>query len=486
MNRYLLTLLSCITFSLGYSQFPAKKWDSLITSASGKVYLEDVAITNDGNYVAAGYDLTNPTKAFVVKMSADGEELWRKVYDGNYRSQFFSITILKDGKIVAAGQTYSNGSNDNDFYIVKLNPSNGDIIWEETFGGTGEDYAYSVNAVSDGGLIVGGTTNSTNGDITTTYGNFDAWILKLNTNGELLWSKSLGGENNDEVKKIQETSDNGFILTGQKSPCCHYYADKSFNTDIYVAKLSSTGAVEWEKLISGNNYEMGKDIIETSDGGYLLGADVRSYDGDFEYNAGIYDAYIIKLDAEGDIEWKKYRATSDGDYVTGVAEVSDGYFMLSHTIDSYNPNTNSVVSKYTLEGNFVQSITVSDSLYSPSAALKAIPTGSFIYVGRSGNIYKAYGYIAKYGDDNPAVITSTLSKATINEALRVYPNPATSNLNVPLTTPSSIRVVNIMGETVFTVNGESGTNIIQTSSLTPGIYQIITDNGPAQKVVIGQ
>jgi hypothetical protein len=490
MKKHVLTLLAVISISAVYAQLPSKKWEGIFKNTTGATYFEDIDLTRDGNYVAAGYTSGSLAKALAVKINADGEEIWKKDYAGNTRSQFNSVATMKDGNIAAVGITFRSGYSDNNVYVVKINPDNGEVIWEKSFGGTSQEYAFSVSAVADGGIIVGGATSSTDGDISGALGNLDAWVLKLDTNGELEWSKILGGENNDQVNKIEETSDHGFILTGYKSPCCHYYADKSLNTDIYVAKLSATGAVEWDKIISGSSYEIGKDIIQTSDGGYLLGAEVWSNDGDFNYNAGVYDTWAIKLETDGTIEWKKWvTGSSNGDYATGVAEVSDGYFIAGYTIDNYTLDRLTTISKYNLDGTFNKSVTVADSAYSSVTRIKAIPSGSFVYAGRMGkNNSSAQAYVAKYGEDNPPVMiaTSITNATTHDNPVTVYPNPASDVLHVSLTNPSEIKITDLLGETILIQKGIAGNNVINISHIHAGLYTLHTENGPAKKVLIAQ
>ncbi len=488
MKKYLLTLLAAISISSVYAQFPSKKWEGIYKNTSGYTHFEDVDLTQDGNYVAVGYTTETFAKAFVVKINAEGEEIWRKDYAVSNISYFRSVATMKDGNIAAVGNIRHSG--DNNFYIVKINSENGDVIWEKSFGGTSGDNAHSVSAVSDGGIIVGGETASTDGDISGALGNLDGWVIKVDADGDLEWSKIVGDGNNDMVYKIIETSDHGFILTGQKSPCCHFYADKSLYTDVYVVKLSSTGSIEWDKTLSGSNYEIGRDIISTSDGGYLLAAESWSSDGDFNANAGYYDTWLIKLETDGDIEWKKRVVASvNGDYATGVAEVSDGYFMTGYTINNYTLNRLTTISKYNLDGTFNESKTISDSAYCSPTRIKAIPSGSFVYVGRKGKDYTfSQAYIAKYGEDNPPVNTATsVSDAILNEnVLAVYPNPASELLNVSLTNPSEIKINNLLGETVLTQKGTTGNNQINVSHISPGLYTLSTGSGLTQKVLIEQ
>ncbi len=184
----------------------------------------------------------------MMKVDINGDTLWRKDYSGsNSSSVFYSIATAKDGNIIAAGGTYIirdlsiSSKGGSDLYVVKVNSINGEILWQSLYGGSKEDYATSVSATSDGGCILGGYTNSNDGDITGAKGYEDAWILKLDADGEVEWSIILGDTKGDRVTKVRETSFSGFIFIGYKSPTDNFYADPYYATNMYVAKLDQSG-----------------------------------------------------------------------------------------------------------------------------------------------------------------------------------------------------------------------------------------------------
>jgi hypothetical protein len=172
-----------------------------------------------------------------------------------------------------------------DVLIIKLN-SSGNIQWSRAIGGTNNDVANSIQQTSDGGYIVAGYTTS--------FGaGGDALIIKLNSSGTIQWSRAIGGTNYDRAYSIQQTSDGGYIVAGYTN---------SFGAggdDILIIKLNSSGNIQWSRAIGGTNGDYALSIQQTSDGGYIVAGWTTSF------GAGNYDILIIKLDSSGNIQWSR-------------------------------------------------------------------------------------------------------------------------------------------------------------------------------------
>ncbi len=157
------------------------------------------------------------------------------------------------------------------------------ITWQKTYGGSGEDVAYSIQRTSDGGYIVAGYTTSFDA------GGRDVYILKLDSNGNKVWERTYGGSDWDEAYSIQRTSDGGYIVAGYTT---------SFDAggrDVYILKLDSNGNKVWERTYGGSNWDGAYSIQQTSDGGYIVAGGTGSV---FDFNM---DVYILKLDRNGNL-----------------------------------------------------------------------------------------------------------------------------------------------------------------------------------------
>jgi len=241
--------------------------------------------TSDGGYIVGGYiDLfTVGGKDFLVlKLTSDGSVAWQKSY-GEIATEGVGVESIQqtsDGGYIVLGNTVSFGSGSYDMWLLKLT-STGGITWQKTYGGTDYDWADSVEHTLDGGYIVAGFTDSFGA------GNDDAWVLKLTSDGAVTWQKTYGGTDYDQATFIRQTSDSGYIVTGNTS------SFGAGSNDAWVLKLTSDGAVTWQKSYGGTANDLGYSLQETTDGGYALAAYTNSF------GAGGSDFWVLKLDSDG-------------------------------------------------------------------------------------------------------------------------------------------------------------------------------------------
>ena len=238
--------------------------------------------TKDGGYIVAGYTSSfgaGGLDVYVIKLDANGNELWKKTYGGS-DDEIAVIKQTKDGGYIVAGWTKSFGAGSLDVYIIKLD-ANGNKVWEKTYGGSGDDWANSIQQTTDGGYIVAGGTYSFGA------GSLDVYIIKLDANGTKLWEKTFGESNDDDAWSIQQTKDGGYIVAGYTNSFGAGYED------VYVIKLDENGNKVWEKTYGGSDYDGTYAIQQTKDGGYI----VAGYT--YSFGAGYSDIYVIKMDSEG-------------------------------------------------------------------------------------------------------------------------------------------------------------------------------------------
>jgi len=275
----LVLSIICITTNVGHS---ADYWDVLY-GGSNLDYAHSIQQTSDGGYIVAG-----STKSFgagyydawVLKLDSTGDVSWQKSYGGDKSDYAYSIQQTTDGGYIVAGRTKSFGAGDNDIWILKLE-SNGNVSWQKTYGGRDYDFADSIQQTSDGGYIVAGSTQSFGA------GYYDAWVLKLDSTGDVSWQKTYGGSNLDYAHSIQQTTDGGYILAG--------YSFSAGDNDILILKLESNGNVTWQKTYGASYSDYARSIQQTSDGGYIVAGYTPSFDGDD------VDFWVLKLDSTGEI-----------------------------------------------------------------------------------------------------------------------------------------------------------------------------------------
>lgn len=175
-------------------------------------------------------------------------------------------------KYVAAGLSVVLG-------VLALAVGNGG--GERTFGGDKNDIGYSVQQTSDGGFILLGGTESFGA------GDYDFWLIKTDAEGKMLWQRTFGGDDWDVGISVEQTSDGGFILLGYTSS---FGAGKS---DFWLIKTDAEGKMLWQRTFGGNDWDWGWSVQQTSDGGFILLGETKSF------GAGGSDFWLIKTDAEG-------------------------------------------------------------------------------------------------------------------------------------------------------------------------------------------
>ncbi|MCU4189035.1 T9SS type A sorting domain-containing protein [Flavobacterium sp. HXWNR29] len=260
---------------------------------------------------------------------------WQKAFGGTSNEYARSIIQTTDDGYIVSGYTYSNNGDvsgnhgDADYWLVKIN-STGTIEWQKTFGGSGEDWARRIRKTTDGGFIVIGRTNSNNGDVTGFHGgSWDCWIIKLDSAGNIIWQKTLGGSSVDQGYDIQQTSDNGYIVTCGSNSNDGDITGNHGGSDFWVVKLNATGSIIWQKSLGGTGDDLGGSVQQTLDGGYIVGGNSNSTNGDVTGNHGNDDFWVVKLDSEGNISWQKSLGGSGFDGFQCIKQAIDGGYLVS-------------------------------------------------------------------------------------------------------------------------------------------------------------
>jgi len=280
--------------------------------------------TSDGGYIVTGYTYSygnGESDVYLLKVSSNGKQLWDKYFGGAFWDEGYSVQETFDGGFIVVGLTYSFGAGEYDVYVVKTR-ANGGLEFEQTFGGIGDDHAWSVQQTSDFGYIIAGYTESFGA------GMRDIYVIKLDPGTELQWQKTYDGTNDDVGYSIQQTADGGYIITGFVSYWCPYLG--TYQKDIALIKTDMFGNEQWSKTYPGSaDFCSGDDIgycaKQTSDGGYIITGETRSY------GQGIADIYLIKTDPNGEMEWQKVMGDIEWDYATSVQQTSDDGFIVAGT-----------------------------------------------------------------------------------------------------------------------------------------------------------
>jgi predicted secreted protein len=278
----------------------------------------DTAAGETVQAIDGGYAILGDTSSFgaggsdfwLIKTDADGNMLWNKTYGGTGTETSGDMCLTNDGGYAMSGYTTSFGAGGQDFWLVKVD-ADGNMLWNKTYGGTANEYAYHVIQTVDGGYALFGQTDSFGA------GGNDFWLVKTDGSGNAQWNKTYGGTANDIGIHVLQTADEGYALLGHTS---------SFGTgplDAWLIKTDSTGIMQWNQTYGGTGNEFGQCLDQSSDGGYVIGGITTSY------GAGSTDFWLFKTDAAGSMQWNQTYGETGSDGATHFIQTSDGGYAIT-------------------------------------------------------------------------------------------------------------------------------------------------------------
>ncbi len=288
-----------------------KVWEKTF---GGELYERGTSIleNTDGSLIITGFNwsvgLGFSAGVYLVKTDGDGNLLWENTY-GTYHSVGFSLAKTSDGGYIVIGWEHRTPLTGDDVYLVKID-SEGNLLWENNFGGNEDDRGYSVCETSDGGYIVTGQTESSGAGL------HDIYLVKTDINGNMLWEKTIGSEYIEKSYSVTEALDGGFVITGEVG------SSSSGLYDVYLIKTDNSGNLLWENTYGRG---AGESVCETSDGGFVITG----------------ESYILKTDNQGVLVWVKGLGMGNGNNYS-VSETSDKGFVITGFTESFGAGSRDV------------------------------------------------------------------------------------------------------------------------------------------------
>jgi hypothetical protein len=325
-----------------------KEWERTFGEYGGDFALS-LKQTLDNGYIIVGvteFYGAGKGDVWLVKTDSKGNEVWNKTFGGPEVDSGNFIQKTSDDGFIITGFTYSYGNGGPDFWLIKTDKY-GNELWNRTYGGNDTDYGFFVQQTSDGGYIVIGSTWSYGS------GREDLWLIKTDSSGNEKWNKTYGGYHDDGGSCVQQTSDDCYILTG---------GTRSYDNsdlDLWLLKIDNSGNELWNKTHGGPELDWGGSVQETSDGGFIVGGETRSY------NPG--GAWIIKTDSSGNEQWNKtylkyfkscnsiFQTEDRGYVLTGMfwawddKNLSDTYLIKTDEFGNINFKNGELISKNLLQ-----------------------------------------------------------------------------------------------------------------------------------------
>lgn len=312
--------------------------------------LQSIAETIDGGYAVLGYtqstdfdivDKNNESFDFwVMKFSSEDILEWNKTFGGTDDDRGYDIISTSDNGFALLG--YSKSSDDDvsenagaqDFWMVKIT-AEGFISWQKTFGFLGADSGSSLVQTSDNGYLITGVldVSASNGQGNSKtflkHAGGDIWAIKLNSLGEIEWSKYFGGSFTDTPFGVVETVDNSYIIVASSDSNDFNISNHKGSYDFWVLKISNEGNLIWEKSFGGSEVEEPRGITNTNDGNIVIVGDTRSTDIDISSNNGGADLWMIKISTDGDLIWEKTFGGTSFDVARSISQSKDNGFIIS-------------------------------------------------------------------------------------------------------------------------------------------------------------
>ncbi|MFB0516681.1 MAG: FlgD immunoglobulin-like domain containing protein [Candidatus Neomarinimicrobiota bacterium] len=313
--------------------------DSLWTRTYGGIDSEafrSIQQTADNGFALVGETLSfgaGSSDIWLVKTNANGDTLWTKTFGGEWDELGGTILQENDSGYIIVGRTYSFGAGRDDVWLIRAD-SLGDTLWTKTFGGDSYDLGLDVQATFDGGYIILGVTNSYGS------GSEDIWLIKTNGDGDHLWDRTYGGADKDIGYSVKQTADSGYVIAGRTSS----FGGGRYN--VWLIRTDDHGEEVWTRTIGGNLHASSREIQITDDNGFLVIGTIGTLDSDETR------VLLIKVSDEGDIQWtKRYGEIGSSWSGRSLVQTSDGGIVITGTVWSQSTGHNILLMKTNSSGD---------------------------------------------------------------------------------------------------------------------------------------
>jgi len=400
--------------------------------------------TSDRGYVVIG-----PTESFgaggfdchLIKTDPIGDTLWTRLYGGPHNDVGWSVQQTTDGGYIVAGGVDTSGS-DVDIWLIKID-SSGNTLWTRSYGGALADFAESVEQSDDGGYIIAGYTSSFG------VGSQDVWLIKTDPGGDTLWTRTFGGTGDDVGNSVLQTTDGGYVVAA---------STKSFGAgsqDVWLIKTDSAGDTLWTRVFSGDSMDYGGSVRQTAEGGYIIAGWTMSF------GAGDPDVWLIKTDANGDTTWTRRIGGPGYDEGSSVRQVSDSGYIIAGSSDSYGDWIDVYLVRTDANGDTLWTRTFGGPDFDAGYSAQQTTDGGYVIAGQTYSFGAGLSdfYLIKTDENGNVAVAEPKSSPPRKPGLSLTcePNPFSSSTVLHLTTgplelsATHFRIYDVQGRYVRTL-----------------------------------
>ncbi|HYV91914.1 MAG TPA: T9SS type A sorting domain-containing protein [Chitinophagales bacterium] len=410
--------------------------------------------TPDGGFIICGYTASfgaGNNDVYLIRINSSGDTLWTRTYGGVNDDEGNAVAVTNDGGFMIIGNTKSYGAGNDDVYMIRTN-SAGDTLWTKIFGGSGEDQARSMNKTDDGGYIITGFTNSYG------QGNGDVLLIKTDSSGNILFTKTYGWIDIEEGKWGEQTGDGGYALIGVSGIGV---------TNVYFIKTNAQGDTVFTRMFGGISatLDLGYSLHQTNDGGYILAGSTR------DINLGDYNIYMVRLDNNYDTLWTRLFSGTLNEEPYALIPTSDGGFAIAGYTESTGAGHNDM---YLIKFDSLGNGGCNQS--NPFSIVSNIP----IYTNSPTPLVSSGGVVGSTETmvGSNAIVTTLCSAVgtkniRTNNLINIYPNPANDAVTIHFEsgiTNYELRIKDVMGNEIYSHLFAGNDAIINVSKWSEGVY----------------
>ena len=501
MKSLLFTILICslaAPFSV-LSQVSIEWQRTLGGSIFDEVY--DVDAAPDGNYFVTGRTASSDFDIFgyhggydifVAKLNIYGSVLWKKTIGGSNVDVSYTVLALEDGGCIIGGTTRSDNHDVvgfhgglGDGWVFRLS-SSGNFVWQKTYGGIDMENINHTISTSDGGYLMVGSSSIPNGDVTENLGGIDYWVIKTDEVGNVIWQHSYGGSSEDIAYYASETSDGGYIVTGNTFSNDGFVTNNKGNIDIWTLKLTVDGQFEWGISLGGEGAEFATFVQETDDG-YIIGGMTGSSDnGDVQGYHGNLDIWAVKINLEREIVWQRPIGGSNPDHAGQFVLLDDGSCIIvgevqsnDGDIEDNNGGADLALVKVSPDGELLWQQTFGGTQPEFGYAIDRTSDNGFIVGGYAWSTNGDLAGMTNRGKNDFWILklspeTISAAEAAAADPILLYPNPATDAVTISVPEPFSelqIIITDASGIVVLQKDVINGSTLPLTG-LPAGVYTL--------------